>query len=156
MESQQADIPVSETLESLSLEPKSGSKEELTKDNETNDAKQKRKLDKIIGKSVLKNQSKSLNLADSKKSRLDNVLKKSNIQSNSIEDKYYALIQKFVDVQEQNKKYQLTCKENERTLANLSKQKDQAQNDYSKMLLSKDKLENLCRELQKHNKLIKV
>jgi hypothetical protein len=52
MESQQADIPVSETLESLSLEPKSGSKEELTKDNETIDAKQKRKLDKIIGKSA--------------------------------------------------------------------------------------------------------
>lgn len=84
---------------------------------------------------------------------------KKNAQSqpiNTIEDKYYALIQIFIDTQEQNKKLQMTNKETEKTIANLTKQRDQAQSDFSKMLLAKDKLENLCRELQKHNKLIKV
>lgn len=75
---------------------------------------------------------------------------------NSVEDKFYALVQKFVELQEQNKKLQLSSKENEKTIGLLGKQRDQAQSDYSKMLLAKDKLENLCRELQRHNKLIKV
>jgi hydroxymethylpyrimidine pyrophosphatase-like HAD family hydrolase len=86
---------------------------------------------------------------------LDSLLKKTNPNLNTIDDKYYTLVQKFIDLQEQNKKGQLANKESERTIISLTKQRDSALSDYSKMLLGKDKLESLCRELQKHNKLIK-
>ena len=36
------------------------------------------------------------------------------------------------------------------------KEKDQLQGEHGKAVLAKSKLENLCRELQRHNKLIKV
>jgi hydroxymethylpyrimidine pyrophosphatase-like HAD family hydrolase len=86
---------------------------------------------------------------------LDSLLKKTNPNLNTIDDKYYTLVQKFIDLQEQTKKGQLANKESERTIISLTKQRDSALSDYSKMLLGKDKLESLCRELQKHNKLIK-
>jgi len=38
----------------------------------------------------------------------------------------------------------------------LSREKDQLQNDHSKAVLAKSKLEGLCRELQRHNRLVKV
>lgn len=53
------------------------------------------------------------------------------------------------------KKIQLNSKEVEKTVANVNKQKELIQNDYNKSLLAKDKLESLCRELQRHNKIIK-
>lgn len=41
-------------------------------------------------------------------------------------------------------------------LFQLSREKDQLQSEQSKTVLAKSKLESLCRELQKHNKIIKV
>jgi len=38
----------------------------------------------------------------------------------------------------------------------LAREKDQLQNDHSKAVLAKSKLEGLCRELQRHNRLVKV
>ena len=38
----------------------------------------------------------------------------------------------------------------------LSREKDQLQADHSKAVLAKSKLEGLCRELQRHNRLVKV
>ena len=35
------------------------------------------------------------------------------------------------------------------------REKDQLQNEHSKAVLAKSKLESLCRELQRHNKLVK-
>ena len=135
MEEQQT-CELSEKVESsLSLEKTSANR--ATSEDLSDLTKQRRKLDKLI----------------------DSVLKRStntNSQLNNLDDKYYALVQLYVDMQEQNKKLQVSAKETEKTVASLTKQRDQAQNDFSKMLLAKDKLENLCRELQKHNKLIKV
>jgi len=37
----------------------------------------------------------------------------------------------------------------------LSREKDQLQSEHSKAVLAKSKLEGLCRELQRHNKLVK-
>ncbi len=71
------------------------------------------------------------------------------------EDKFYAMVQSYLDLQEQNKKLLLTSKETEKTMANMGKHRDLIQNDYNKALFAKDKLESLCRELQKHNKAIK-
>ena len=36
------------------------------------------------------------------------------------------------------------------------REKDQLQTEHSKAVLAKSKLESLCRELQRHNKLVKV
>ena len=38
----------------------------------------------------------------------------------------------------------------------LQREKDQLQNEHSKTVLSKSKMEGLCRELQKLNKQVKV
>jgi hypothetical protein len=51
---------------------------------------------------------------------------------------------------------QLSKQETEKTFAKVSNQRDLAQAEYSKVLLVKGKLESLCRELQRQNKLVKV
>ena len=90
----------------------------------------------------------------------DSLFKKSNTKSaplfNSIEEKFYALAQKYVDSQETNKKLQSNGKDVEKAITNLTKQRDQIQAEYGKTLLVKTKLESLCRELQRQNKLVKV
>lgn len=73
----------------------------------------------------------------------------------SVEDKFYAMIQSYLDLQEQNKKLSLQGKEVEKSLVNVTKHRDIIQTDYNKAVFAKDKLESLCRELQKHNKQIK-
>lgn len=78
------------------------------------------------------------------------------IKFSSLEEKFYALAQKFVDSQEQNKKLQSNGKDVEKVIQNLTKQRDQIQTEYGKQLLVKTKLESLCRELQRQNKLVKV
>ena len=60
-----------------------------------------------------------------------------------------------MDLQEQNKKLLLSNKETEKSINNYIKQRDLMQTESNKSLLAKNKLESLCRELQKHNKLIK-
>jgi hypothetical protein len=73
-----------------------------------------------------------------------------------VEEKFYALAQKYVDSQEQNKKLILNSKDVEKTILNITKQRDQIQTEHGKTLLVKNKLESLCRELQRQNKLVKV
>lgn len=65
------------------------------------------------------------------------------------------MAEKLLEEQENGKKMQTSIKEMEKNAQNLAKQKDFAQSEYTKALLAKDKLENLCRELQKYNKTIK-
>lgn len=101
---------------------------------ETNvDLKQRKKLDKLI----------------------DGLLKKSGQQNVSLEDKFYVVAQKLSLEIDNGKKLQTANKELEKTVGNVNKQRDFAQNEYAKALLAKDKLESLCRELQKYNKSIK-
>ena len=77
-------------------------------------------------------------------------------QFNTVEEKFYALAQKYGDSQEQNKKLILNSKDVEKTILNITKQRDQIQTEHGKTLLVKNKLESLCRELQRQNKLVKV
>lgn len=44
----------------------------------------------------------------------------------------------------------------ERQVQVLQRDKDQMETEHTKVILAKSKLESLCRELQKQNKLIKV
>jgi hypothetical protein len=129
-------LVVVEDDQSIKQDAKSASDQNLPDNsNESASNKQKKKLNKLA----------------------DSILKKANgnFKLNSIEEKYYAIVQQYLDLQEQNKKLQLNTKETEKTVANLSKHRDLIQTDYNKALFAKDKLESLCRELQKHNKLIK-
>ena len=87
---------------------------------------------------------------------LDGIIKKTGVDGQmTTEIKYYLMVQKYVEMQEQNKKLQSSNKETERTIQNYIKQRDLIQADYNKSILAKNKLESLCRELQKHNRLIK-
>jgi len=106
------------------------------KGEDTIDAKQKKKLDKLI----------------------DSILKKPNsakAQFCSVDEKFYALATKFMEQQEQLKKQKLGGIEMEKTFMRVSNQRDCVQTEYTKVLLVKEKLESLCRELQKQNKIVK-
>lgn len=82
-------------------------------------------------------------------------MKKNSDSATSMEERFYLVAEKLLEEQENSKKMQSSIKEMEKNVQNLTKQKDFAQNEYTKALLAKDKLENLCRELQKYNKTIK-
>lgn len=104
--------------------------------SETVGGKERKKLDKLIA-SILKK--------DGPKGKF-----------NSMDERYYALAEKFMEVHEQNKKHQLSNKESEKSLFKVSQQRDYMQAEYSKVMMMKEKLESLCRELQKQNKIVKV
>jgi hypothetical protein len=57
---------------------------------------------------------------------------------------------------DQNKQKDNQLKESQKNINSITKQRDQLQHDHSKALLARNKLESLCRELQRHNKAIKV
>ena len=87
----------------------------------------------------------------------DNLLKRNNSNAyKTVDDKFYALANKYNDLLEQNKQKENQSKDLQKNLTSITKQRDQLQHDYSKALLARDKLESLCRELQRHNKAIKV
>jgi hypothetical protein len=68
----------------------------------------------------------------------------------------YALANKYSELLDSNKQKDNLLKESQKNQQNLTKQRDQLQHDFSKQLLARNKLESLCRELQRHNKAIKV
>ena len=66
------------------------------------------------------------------------------------------MAQKYFDQIEATKKVQEGVKTAEKATVAALKQRDQIQNEYTKSLLAQTKLEGICRELQRHNKEIKV
>ena len=86
----------------------------------------------------------------------DGIVKRGNNQSMSIEDKFYLMAQKYFDQVEATKKVQESIKAAERATNAAIKQRDQIQSEHTKSLLAKTRLEGICRELQRHNKEIKV
>lgn len=47
-------------------------------------------------------------------------------------------------------------KEQQKQISSLTKEKDQTRSELMKAIFTKDKLENLCRELQRQNREIRV
>lgn len=136
------------------IENQNGTKlAELTIENIKIDAKQRKKIDKLVGEERQENFSNRC--LRNNFFLLENILKKCGDSASSVEEKFYLIAEKLLEEQENTKKLQSTIKEMEKNAQNLIKQKDFAQNEYTKALLAKDKLENLCRELQKYNKTIK-
>lgn len=74
----------------------------------------------------------------------------------SLEEKLSMVCKKYVQTADDNKKMQFYIKQSDKRYALLLKEKEQLQLEFNKTVLVKSKLENLCRELQKQNKAIKV
>ncbi|CAH1798771.1 unnamed protein product [Owenia fusiformis] len=85
---------------------------------------------------------------------IEHILKALNSLS-SPEEKLAALCKKYTDLLEDHRVTQSTLKQNQRKLTVLGREKEQLQSEHSKAVLAKSKLESLCRELQRHNKLVK-
>ncbi|XP_045504189.1 gamma-taxilin [Colias croceus] len=73
----------------------------------------------------------------------------------SPDEKLAQVCKKYVQTADENKKLQFYIKQSDKRYSLLLKEKEQLQHEYNKTILVKSKLENLCRELQKHNKAIK-
>jgi hypothetical protein len=73
----------------------------------------------------------------------------------NVDEKLAALGRKYCELLEEHKVTQTQLKNNQRSLQVLSKEKEQLQSEHGKIVLAKSKLESLCRELQRHNKLVK-
>lgn len=74
----------------------------------------------------------------------------------TLDEKLSLVCKKYVQTADDNKKLQFYIKQSDKRYALLIKEKEQLQHEYNKTVLVKSKLENLCRELQKQNKAIKV
>ncbi|CAH8862188.1 unnamed protein product [Trichobilharzia szidati] len=75
-------------------------------------------------------------------------------QNTSSDVKFEFICQKFYDLYQEQKENTLKSKHFEQNLQQLRIEKDQLQNERNRLVLQKDKLETLCRELQKQNKVI--
>ncbi|XP_062581463.1 alpha-taxilin-like isoform X3 [Saccostrea cucullata] len=71
------------------------------------------------------------------------------------EEKLAALCKKYADLHEEHRVLQSTHKQQQRKLAMVTREKDQLQTEHTKAVMAKSKLEGLCRELQKHNQVIR-
>lgn len=71
------------------------------------------------------------------------------------EEKLDALCKKYADIQEENRKLSANAKQSEKKCIASQKEKEQLQIEFNKTLLTKSKLESLCREFQRQNKAIK-
>ncbi|KAK3863263.1 hypothetical protein Pcinc_030943 [Petrolisthes cinctipes] len=65
------------------------------------------------------------------------------------------LLSKYVELAEDNRNLTASSKSIERQVQTLQREKDQMDLEHTKAVLTKSKLESLCRELQRQNKVIK-
>ncbi|KAL8599304.1 hypothetical protein ACOMHN_008019 [Nucella lapillus] len=73
----------------------------------------------------------------------------------STEDKLTALCKKYTDLYEEQRAMQVLLKQHQRKMGVMQREKDQLQTELNRAVMAKGKLESLCRELQKQNKVIK-
>lgn len=71
------------------------------------------------------------------------------------EEKLAALCKKYADLHEEHRALNSTVKQLQRKLSVTTREKDQLQTEHTKAVMAKSKLEGLCRELQKHNQVIR-
>lgn len=72
------------------------------------------------------------------------------------EEKLAALCKKYTDLLDENRQHASVVKSSTKKLTQVQRERDALQSENSKLILAKNKLENLCRELQRHNKVVKV
>ncbi|MEQ2197294.1 hypothetical protein XENOCAPTIV_027237 [Xenoophorus captivus] len=71
------------------------------------------------------------------------------------EQKLETIIKKHAELLEEHRSDQKQMKTLQKKLLQVMKEKDQLQNEHSRAVLARSKLEGLCRELQRHNKTLK-
>lgn len=71
------------------------------------------------------------------------------------EEKLNALVNKFVELDKENRRLGYVIKQNEKKVDLVLRERENLQQELNKTILSKSKLESLCRELQRQNKTIK-
>uniref|UniRef100_A0A8C3S5S3 Beta-taxilin n=1 Tax=Chelydra serpentina TaxID=8475 RepID=A0A8C3S5S3_CHESE len=72
------------------------------------------------------------------------------------EEKLDMLFRKYAEMLEEHRAEQKKLKYLQKRQAQIIKEKDQLQSEHSRAILARSKLESLCRELQRHNKTLKV
>lgn len=72
------------------------------------------------------------------------------------DQKFQALLHRCVEAERISRSAQLQQKQNQKTIETLLLEKDNIGAEYQRVMLTKSKLESLCRELQNQNKTIKV
>ncbi|XP_033210372.1 gamma-taxilin-like isoform X2 [Belonocnema kinseyi] len=85
---------------------------------------------------------------------VDQVFKNLGSIDNS-DEKLSAMCKKYSDVIDENRKLQLSLKQSEKKVQMIQREKDQLQAERSKAVLTRSRLESLCRELQRQNKAVK-
>ncbi|KAI4496161.1 hypothetical protein M0802_008028 [Mischocyttarus mexicanus] len=73
----------------------------------------------------------------------------------TLKDKLDVMSKKYSDIVDDNKRLLLNLKQSEKKVVLLLREKEQFQSERNKALLTRKRLENLCRELQKQNKTVK-
>lgn len=71
------------------------------------------------------------------------------------EHKLAAVCKKYIEVMDENRKLQATLKQTEKKVLMIQREKEQCQSERSKAVLTRSRLESLCRELQRQNKAVK-
>jgi len=90
-----------------------------------------------------------------RESKIEEQLTKSIAAFTSADDKIQFLLRRCIDNEKSNKKLQQTQKQCINLTDAAKRERDLLQQEYNKAVLTKTKLESLCRELQKQNKAIK-
>ncbi|XP_063402546.1 alpha-taxilin-like isoform X3 [Mytilus trossulus] len=85
---------------------------------------------------------------------IDHILRALN-SLHTTEEKLAALCKKYADLHEEHRTVNSTVKQMQRKLSVTTREKDQLQTEHTKAVMAKSKLEGLCRELQKHNQVIR-
>jgi hypothetical protein len=85
---------------------------------------------------------------------VEQVLKNLNSYSSDAA-KLQALAASYVELLEENRSRDNKLKQHEKGFAQMVREKDTLQGDHNRVILAKSRLENLCRELQRQNKVIK-
>ncbi|RWS26319.1 gamma-taxilin-like protein [Leptotrombidium deliense] len=80
---------------------------------------------------------------------------KSLSSSTSDSEKLEILCKKYADLFNDHKTLESNSKQHEKICLQLMKEREQLQSEHNRVVLVKDKLENLCRELQKHSRTVK-
>lgn len=124
------------------MEPRKMSREEKVREAKIED--QVRKI--LFLEAKEKNDNQKLSFMHEKKNSFQ--ITKGVAAISTAEDKIQFLTRKLVESEKTNKKISVTS-------VATKKEKDYLQQEYNKAILTKTKLESLCRELQKQNKLIK-
>ncbi|XP_030054397.1 beta-taxilin [Microcaecilia unicolor] len=78
-----------------------------------------------------------------------------NLNKLSTPEKLEVLFKKYAELLEEHRTEQKQLRQLQKKLTQIVKEKDQLQSEHSRAILSRSKLESLCRELQRHNKTLK-